>query len=53
MRGIFLKDELKQSQMYMPTCKLHTKILEELHNVPMARHQGEKIIHTELGKSFY
>jgi hypothetical protein len=39
--------------MYVPAAKLCTKVLEEIHDVSMAEHQGEKTTHTELGKSFY
>lgn len=56
MRGIFLEDKLlkwKQFRMYVLVGKLHTKVLEEIHIVPMAGYQSEKTTHTELGKSFY
>jgi hypothetical protein len=56
MKGISLKDKLfkwKQSRRYVPTGKLRIKVLEELHNVLMVKHQGEKNIHTKQGKSFY
>ncbi len=56
MRSISLKNGMfkwKQSWVYVSTGKLHTKILKEVHNVPMVRHWDEKTTHMKLGKSFY
>lgn len=56
VKGIFLKDRLlkwKQSPIYVPTDKLHIKVLKEVHNVSMVGYQGEKTTRTELSKSFY
>lgn len=56
VKGIFLKDRLlkwKQSWMYVLVGKLCTKVLEQVHDILMARDQGEKTICIELGNFFY
>ncbi len=56
MKGIYLKDNLlkwKQSRMYVQAGKLCTEVLEEVHDVLMVGHWGEKTICVELGKRFY
>ncbi len=37
----------------MPTRKLHIKIMEEEHDVPMIGHCGEQITRVAIGKRFY
>jgi hypothetical protein len=32
----------KRSQDYVPEGKLHTKVMQEMHDVPMVEHCGEK-----------
>jgi hypothetical protein len=39
--------------MYMLVNKLCIKVLEEVHDVPMAGHRGENTTQAELSKSFY
>ncbi len=43
----------KRSQVYVPEGKLHTKVMQEMHDVPMVEHCGEKTTRELLGKIFY
>jgi len=54
--GITLLDILfrwKQSRVYVPEGKLRTTVMQEVHDVPMAGHCGEKSTREFLGKIFY
>jgi translation initiation factor 2 beta subunit (eIF-2beta)/eIF-5 len=56
VKGTILKEgplRWKQSQIYVPIGKLCMKIVQEEHNVPMARHHGEKTTRMVVGKRFY
>jgi hypothetical protein len=43
----------KQSQIYVLEGKLCTKVMQEVHDAPMAGHCGEKTIKELLRKIFY
>jgi hypothetical protein len=43
----------KQSQIYVLEGKLHTKVMLEMHDAPMAGHHGEKTKIELLGKTLY
>ncbi len=56
VRGITLLDGLlkwKQSHVYVPKEKLHMKVMQDVHDVPMAGHHGEKTTRELLGKTTY
>jgi len=56
VKGYTLKEGLlkwKQSQIYVLVGKLCTKIMEKTHDVPMARHHGEKTTKVVIGKKLY
>jgi hypothetical protein len=56
VKNIYVQDCLfkwKQSRVYVPTGKLPAKVLEEVHDVLMVGHRGEKTTCVELGKRFY
>jgi hypothetical protein len=36
----------------VPKGKLHMKVMQEVHDVPMVGHRGEKLIRKLLGKTF-
>jgi len=43
----------KQSRIYVPEGKLSMKVMQKVHDVPMARHHGEKTTRELLEKIFY
>jgi hypothetical protein len=56
VKGITLLDGLlrwKQSRIYVPEGKLSTKVMQEVHDMPMAGHHGEKTTRELLEKTFY
>jgi hypothetical protein len=56
VKGITFQNELliwKQSRFYVPKGKLHTKVMQKVHDVSTARHSSEKRTRELLGKTFY
>jgi hypothetical protein len=43
----------KESWIYVLIGKLHTKIMQEKHDVPMVAHLGERTTIVAIGKRFY
>jgi hypothetical protein len=55
VKDITLKEKLfkwKQSQIYVPIRKLHTKIMQKEHDVPMVGHHGERTTRVVMEKKF-
>ncbi len=42
--------EMDQSRIYVQTKKLHTKIMQEEHDVPMVGHHGEQTMKVAIWK---
>jgi hypothetical protein len=56
VRGMTLMGGLlkwKQSCVYVLKGKLHTKVMQEVHDVPMVGHHGEKTTRELLGKTIH
>ncbi len=56
VKGFTLLDRLlrwKQSIVYVLKGKLRTKVMQEMHDAPMVRHQNEKPIRELLKKTLY